>query len=137
MTAGGAAWQSDVTVAADPRFQISEVDRAARFASLMSAYQLQQRLVDAREAAMTLSARSSGKPWAASLAPLRTQISNALAAAGRAQAAIDSYDGLPTAAQLRELDWAWSDGVTAVTALNHLIEQDAAGLVKTVPLPTR
>ena len=62
---------------------------------------------------------------------------NALAAAARAQAAIDSYDGVPTAAQLRELDWAWTDGVSAVTALNRLIEQDAAGLVKTVTVPTR
>jgi hypothetical protein len=103
----------------------------------MSAYQLQQRLADARDAAGVLSARSAGKPWAGSIAQLRSQIMNALVAAGRAQAAIDSYDGLPTAAQLRELDWAWTDGVAAVTALNRLIEQDASGLVKTLAVPTR
>jgi hypothetical protein len=35
---------------------------------------------------------------------------------------MDSYDGLPTAAQLRELEWAWEDAVTAVAALNKLIQ---------------
>jgi hypothetical protein len=37
---------------------------------------------------------------------------------------MDSYAGLPTAAQLRDLDWAWVDAVAAVIALNRLIQQD-------------
>ena len=135
--AGAPAWHTEVRVLADPRFTISEADRNTRYASLQSAYLLQQRLVPARDTAMLLAGQSTGKPLAATVSQIQVQINGALAAAARAQSAIDSYDGLPTAAQLQELDWAWSDGVAAVTALNRVIQQQLPGVAKTVAVPTR
>jgi len=52
------------------------------------------------------------------------QIARALAEAGQAQGAIDGYDGVPTAAQLRQLDWAWEDATAGVSALDQMIQQD-------------
>lgn len=54
---------------------------------------------------------------------------------------MDAYEGVPTAAQLRELDWAWEDAVSAVSALNRMIQQDLPALgassIPTAPLPVR
>ena len=77
------------------------------------------------------------------------QLNAAITGAARAQSAIDAYEGAPTAAQLRELDWAWEDAAAGVAALNQLIEEDmpalygAAGAssrwtpLKPAPLPKR
>ena len=77
------------------------------------------------------------------------QVNAAIAGAARAQNAIDTYEGLPTAAQLRELDWAWEDAAEGATSVNRAIEGDmpelyaAAGPsarwspLKPVPLPKR
>jgi len=77
------------------------------------------------------------------------QVNTAIAGAARAQNAIDMYEGSPTAAQLRELDWAWEDAVDGVTSLNRAMEADMPELyaavgpsprwspLKPVPLPTR
>jgi hypothetical protein len=40
------------------------------------------------------------------------------------QSGIDAYEGLPTGAQLRQLDWAWEDATSTVSALNRTIQQD-------------
>jgi hypothetical protein len=55
---------------------------------------------------------------------LQGQVNRPLASAAGVQSAIDGYDGLPTAAQLKQLDWAWEDAATGVAALNRLIERD-------------
>jgi hypothetical protein len=36
---------------------------------------------------------------------------------------MDGYDGLPTVAQFRQLDWAWEDATAAVGGLNKLIQE--------------
>jgi len=62
--------------------------------------------------------------------------------------AMDAYEGVPTAAQLRELDWAWDDAVAAVTSLNRIVQQDLPRLYDSInqdhhtevvpaPLPAR
>ena len=63
-------------------------------------------------------------------APSRSEPGPYARAAPVYNARYDSYDGLPTAAQLQELDWAWSDGAAAVTALNRLLS-------RTIAVPTR
>jgi hypothetical protein len=77
------------------------------------------------------------------------QVNGAIAGAARTQNAIDMYEGAPTAAQLREVEWAWQDAVEGVTSVNRVIEADmpelyaAAGPsprwspVKPLPLPKR
>jgi hypothetical protein len=69
--------------------------------------------------------------------------------ASNVQSAMDGYSGLPTVAQLQQLDWAWEDAIAGVTALNRVIQQELPGLyaaldattrmpeIKPVPLPAR
>ena len=122
------------------------------FRSVMSAYSLQQQLAPARETGQTLSGQIAAmrtNPAASSAldgvagraAQVQSQISRSLTGAYNLENSIDAYQGLPTAAQLRDLDWAWEDAIAAVTALNRLIQQDlpALGSVDIPPaaLPVR
>jgi photosystem II stability/assembly factor-like uncharacterized protein len=137
--------KTSVTVLPDPHFPVSEADRQARHRIVMSAYALQQQLLPARDATQTLSQQASamrqylaaagegGKAAMAALdkvspevARIMAEIGRTLNAANRVELAIDAYDGLPTIAQVRELDWVWQDGTAAVTALNKLIQHDMA-----------
>jgi hypothetical protein len=34
---------------------------------------------------------------------------------------MDGYDGLPTEAQLHQLDWAWEDAAAGASALNKIV----------------
>ena len=141
--AGGAALTADVTVLPDPHFQISDADRKSRENTLMGVYSLQEQLVVARETLQTVSgqiaamrsslgsATDTGRVGGGMLdrisvqvAQVQGQITRPLTNAYNLETAIDGYQGLPTAAQLRELDWAWEDAGAAVTALNRLIQQD-------------
>ena len=107
----------------------------------MSAYTLQQQLLPARDAAQTLGQQitamrqyltAGGRPdslgrvgkAAPDVGRISGEVSRTLAAAGRVETAIDGYDGVPTAAQLREIDWAWEDAVNAVAGLNKVIRHD-------------
>jgi ABC-type transporter Mla subunit MlaD len=133
-----------------------------RETAVESAYSLQQQLTAARSAAQLLGgqlgamrASVSGETVAQlervsrDLAKALAQLSAAITGAARVQAAMDAYEGAPTAAQLRELNWAWEDASAGVTALNQLIEESmpplygAAGAssrwtpLKPVPLPKR
>lgn len=109
----------------------------------MSAYTLQQQLLPAREAVQKLleqmsairqylSAAGEGGSLplttadrvSARISQVQGQVNRPLAAAANVQGAMDGYAGLPTAAQLKQLDWAWEDAVTGVTALNRVIQQD-------------
>ncbi len=134
--------RQDVTVEPDPHFPISESDRQKRHAAIMSAYSIQQQLVPARDVARTLTeqmtglrqyftaAGEGGKDSRAAvdkvlpeIAQAQAEIDRAIASAAQVQNAMDSYDGLPTAAQLKQVDWAWEDAATAVRALNKLSQE--------------
>jgi hypothetical protein len=136
----GERWSSTLQVVPDPHFPIAAADRAAREAMLLRAYTLQRELVEARTTARSLAGQLAsireqlnhgGDPGrsalplveraAADVARVQGQATSTIAAAGRAQGAIDGYAGLPTAAQLRELESAWTDGLAAVGALNDVI----------------
>jgi hypothetical protein len=55
------------------------------------------------------------------IAKAQAQIDRAIASAAQVENAMDGYDGLPTAAQLRQVDWAWEDAAASANALNKLI----------------
>jgi photosystem II stability/assembly factor-like uncharacterized protein len=139
----GTALTSSVTVLPDPHFPLSDADRRSRETAVMSAYTLQQQLVVARDTSQSLSgllaamraglgpAGDPGRAGAEMLdrialesSQVQNQLTRPLTSAYNVETAIDSYQGLPTAAQLRDLDWAWEDAVAAVTALNRLLQQD-------------
>ncbi|HTX34099.1 MAG TPA: hypothetical protein VME43_03725, partial [Bryobacteraceae bacterium] len=80
----------------------------------------------------------------AELSAVERQIGGAITSAAREQTVMDAFAGVPTAAQLRELDFAWEDGAAAVAALNRIITHDlpaapAGGAAKpsAVPVPVR
>jgi photosystem II stability/assembly factor-like uncharacterized protein len=130
VTAGsGVALAGTVTVLPDPRFPISDAGRKTRETAVMSAYSLQQQLAAAREAYEKLAGARIN--WTVPATELIEQIAHCLTDAYNLESAMDAYQGVPTASQLRDLDWAWDDGVAAVAGLNRLI--GASG----VPLPVR
>jgi photosystem II stability/assembly factor-like uncharacterized protein len=134
--------KQDVTVEPDPAFTISESDRKKRHAAILSAYSIQKQLVPARDAARSLTDQLAGlRQYFAALGDsgkasleaidkvtpeitkAQGQIDRAIASAAQVQNAMDGYDGLPTAAQLRQVDWAWEDAATAAKALNKVIAE--------------
>jgi hypothetical protein len=150
----------ELTVEPDPRFTISEADRQKRHSAILSAYSIQQQLAPARETAQTLTeqmaglrqyfgaAGDSGKAALAAvdkvmpaIAGAQAQIDRAIAAAAQVENAMDGYDGLPTTAQLRQIDWIWEDAAAAANVLNKLIQESIpaayssmGGAVKPLPL---
>ena len=135
------ALKQEVTVEPDPQFNLTESDRKTRHAAIISAYSIQQQLNPARESAQALADQMAGlrqyfsaagdsqkAPVAAidklipEIAKVQTQIDRAIASAAQVENAMDGYDGLPTAAQLRQIEWAWEDAVAAANALNKLIQ---------------
>ncbi|MBZ5605744.1 MAG: hypothetical protein LAO79_25875, partial [Acidobacteriia bacterium] len=134
--------KQNVTVEADPHFTISEADRKKRHAAIVSAYSIQQQLAPARDTAQVLGEQmaglrqyfnAAGDSGRASLAAIdkvapeigqaQAQIDRAIASAAQVENAMDGYDGLPTVAQLRQIDWAWEDAAAAANALNKLIRE--------------
>lgn len=139
MLAGGPV-ESEVAVLPDPRSSISDADRRTHDTALMRSWSLQRQLAAARDtgreiatqiATLRESAKAAGEGGSEALRTLdrisaevnraQGQISSASAIAARVQAAIDAYDGVPTEAQRRELEWAWADGRAAVSGLNEAI----------------
>jgi hypothetical protein len=107
----------------------------------MSAYSLQQQLASAREAyeklpAQTAGARSNNGSERVSLqaGELLEEIAHCLTEAYNVESAMDAYQGLPTAAQLADLDRVWAQGIAAVAGLNRLIEDTG---MAAVPVPVR
>lgn len=166
--AGGPSLRTELTVGPDPRFTISEADRNTRHAAILSAYTLAQQLAPARDAAEILARQAAamrqylsatGESGQTALdvvervtldvTRVQGQIGRTLTAAAGVQSGIDGYAGLPTGAQLRQLDWAWEDATSAVSALNRTIQQDMPAVnaamggpikwpeVKPVPPPVR
>lgn len=148
---GGLAMKQTVAVQPDPSFPVSDADRQARETSILSAYSLQRQLAAARETGQAVERQISsmrqvlagdtdgGRRAAGAvekIAPLvasaTAEVSRALMEADRVESAMDGYDGAPTAAQLRELDWAWEDAQAAVAALDKLIERDMRAVYKAV-----
>jgi hypothetical protein len=132
--------KQDVTVEADPHSTLSESDRKARHSAILSAYSLQQQLIPARDAARALTDEMAGllRFFRASdtkdsveavdkvtpqITKVQAQVDRAITTAAQVENAMENYSGLPTAAQLRQIDWAWEDGVAAATAVNKLITE--------------
>jgi photosystem II stability/assembly factor-like uncharacterized protein len=130
--------KQEMTVEPDPHFTISDADRKARHSAILSAYTLQQQLVPARDAARLLADQMAGlrqyfsaagvsaavgaiDKATAEITRVQGQVDRAIAAAAQAENAMESYDGLPTAAQLKQIEWAWEDGTAAAVAVNKLI----------------
>lgn len=152
--AGVLPMKTELAVLPDPRSKVSDAGRRARELAISRAYSLQQQLAPARHAAQTLGAQLGtmrGSMPAESLALVdraarelaraMAQVNGAAAQAARAQAAIDGYEGAPTAAQEREVQWAWDDALAGVAVLNRLIAEempalyDAAGGASRWPAP--
>ncbi len=156
-TAPVSALDTAVTVLPNPHFAITPAERAKRTSAIMAAYSLQQQMIPAREALQSVASelragpgfsRETAERLSARAAAVERQINASVAAAGRVQGAMDAYAGVPTAAQLRDLDYAWEDAVTTVAALNRLMSQDLpaayveAGaakppVIQPVPTPVR
>jgi photosystem II stability/assembly factor-like uncharacterized protein len=132
--------KQEVTVEPDPAFNISESDRKKRHAAILSAYSIQKQLVPARDAARSLTDQLAGlRQYFAALgdsgkasleaidkvtpeiARAQGQIDRAITSAAQVENAMDGYDGLPTVAQLRQIDWAWEDAAASAKALNKVI----------------
>ncbi|HTS26547.1 MAG TPA: hypothetical protein VMH81_11780 [Bryobacteraceae bacterium] len=166
--AGGPVLRTEATVGPDPHFPISDADRKSRYAAITSAYTLPQQLAPARDAAEMVAHQAAAMRQylaaggenargalevvdrvAREVSRVQGQIARTLTAAANVLGAIDGYEGLPTGSQLQQLNWAWEDAISAVTALNQLIRDDLqpaystmAGPVKLpevkpVPLPVR
>ena len=139
--------QADLMVQPDPAFPLSDADRAKRNTAIMGAYRLQQQLVPARDALLALNRQlaamrqyltAAGDAGKAALAlvetadsgavSVQTALNRTLNAARGVQGAMDGYDGLPTEAQLRQLDWAWEDATANTLALNKLVGESMPGV---------
>ncbi len=145
--------ETAVTVLPDPHFPVTPADRAKRNTAIMNAYTLQQQMVPARDALQAVVTYLRSAPAAtreatdhltAELAAVERQIGGAITSAARLQTVMDAFAGVPTAAQLRDLEFAWEDGTAAVAALNRVITHDlpaapAGGAAKpaAVPVPVR
>jgi hypothetical protein len=162
---GGATMTTGVTVLPDPHFAISDAGRKSRDTAVMGTYRLQQQLGPARDALQTVSGqiaalRASGAAGGdagralldrvtGQVSQVQGQIARILNNASNLEDAIDGYAGVPTAAQLRQLDWIWEDAAAGASTVNRLIRQDLPPLysafggagrgseVQPVPLPVR
>jgi photosystem II stability/assembly factor-like uncharacterized protein len=141
--AGAAPMKTTLTVLPDPRSSISEAERKEHHATLMSAYSLQQQLGAARQTAQTLGGQlgamrpavtgDAAAQWdraSRDAARALGQLNSAISMASRAQSGIDAYEGAPTAAQRRELDWAWEDALAGVAGLNKAIAEEMPELYR-------
>ena len=137
---GGRSLESEVTVLPDPRSPMSDADRRVHDTALLRSWSLQRQLAAARDTGHAVAvqvssmrdfAKAAGEAGAdvvraldrisADVNRAQGQIASASSIAARVQTAIDGYAGLPTDAQLRELEWAWLDARAAVTVLNQAI----------------
>ncbi|HEX3742819.1 MAG TPA: hypothetical protein VHW09_02775 [Bryobacteraceae bacterium] len=129
-----------LTVLPDPAFAISDADRMTRQTAVMSAYSLQQQLAAARTAYERMAGQMAGARQNGSermtmqAGDLLDQIAHCQTEAYSVETAMDAYQGLPTAAQMADLDRVWTDGIAAVAGLNRIIEDTG---LSAVPVPVR
>jgi photosystem II stability/assembly factor-like uncharacterized protein len=141
--------KEEMIVEPDPHFSISEPDRKKRHAAILSAYSIQQQLVPARDAVRELADQMAGlrqyfsavrsrnsveaiDKVTSEIARAQAQVDRAIAAAAQVENAMEGYDGLPTAAQLRQVDWAWEDATASAAAVNKLIAESVPGVYSTM-----
>ena len=71
------------------------------------------------------------------LARVQGQLARSITSAANVQSAIDGFEGLPTGAQMQQLNWAWEDALAAVNALNRIIEQEMPAVYGSMEGPPR
>jgi hypothetical protein len=130
--------KAEMTVLPDARSRISDAERKTRESTVMSAYTLQEQLAPARQSAQALLGQVAALATEAppermervsrEASRIVAQLNSAMSQAARAQNAIDGYEGAPTAAQIREVEWAWEDGLAAIASLNRLIRDEMPSL---------
>jgi hypothetical protein len=129
-----------VTVLPDPHFPISDAARQTRDTAVMSVYGLLQQLGPSRDALLSLSSQIAAmranagaageaarvllERVAAQVSQQQNQLTHIQTDAATLQDAMDGYAGVPTVAQLSQLDWIWEDAAAEVAAVNRLIQQD-------------
>ena len=143
VTVEGRSLTGEVRVEGDPRIDVSDADRLARQTALLNLYALQKSLTAARVAAATAAGQldtpggggvnSSRSDAASHLTQVMADLVAQFDAASNLSRSIEGYSGLPTADQRRQLDWAFDDAVTAVEALNRVLQTDTAPPRLTVP----
>jgi hypothetical protein len=133
--------RGEVAVDGDPLANFSDADRRARQAVLMSIYGLQKSLAGARSAIQALlgqmdaikkdcaaggssDAVTRTDALAAQLAQIQADITRESSAAGQLSRPVESFSGLPTGDQQRQIDWAFEDAVKTVEALNRVIQTE-------------
>ncbi len=118
----------------------------------MSAYHLQLQLASAAAttqtvarqlAAMHAYAAAMGAAGAPALArvqraesafkPLQAALNRSFASVSRAERGMDSYEGLPTAAQSQALSQAWTDAASAVRGVNAFLAHDMSAVYAAIP----
>ncbi|MGH9483210.1 MAG: hypothetical protein ACRD1L_14075, partial [Terriglobales bacterium] len=149
---GEAPLAGQITVTADPESPLTTpAERQQRARAVMSAYELERQLAPAQATASTLALQlaamrayatalgpGGGKALAAveeglrQFSPAQAAVLRALAEAAGVERAMDAYEGLPTAAQLRQLGWAWEDGVAAAAGLNQFLAHTLPGVHATL-----
>jgi hypothetical protein len=134
----------EVAVECDPLAIFPDADRRARQAVLMSIYGMQKTLSTALHAAQTLSGQidsirkdlTSGEAdtakrvddLAARIAQLPVEINREISAGGSLLRPIESYSGLPTGDQQRQVDWVFEDATKSVNDFNHIVQAELPGL---------
>jgi hypothetical protein len=137
--------KGEVAVEGDPLANFSEADRRARQAVMLSLYGLQKSLGNARTTAQALVAQMDSikkdvtaggsndatkraDDLAAHLNQILTDINREFSAAGGLIRPIESFSGLPSADQMRQVDWSFEDATKTVNELNSVIRAEIPGL---------
>jgi hypothetical protein len=134
----------EVAVEGDPLASFSDADRRARQAVLMSIYGMQKTLSTALHAAQALSGQIDSirkdltseeavttkrvDDLAARIAQLPLEINREISAGGSLLRPIETYSGLPTGDQQRQVDWVFEDATKSVNDLNHMVQTEIPGL---------
>jgi hypothetical protein len=120
-------------VESDPLTKLSESDRAARQKTLLDIYNLQKSLVPARNAVRKLrenveavqkqldsNSKSSLDKLLAHITEVQRSLDTQFTTIGNISRAIDGFTGLPTAGQLRQVEWAYEDSTKGIEELNQI-----------------
>src|SRR5260370_23477588 len=97
----------------------------------MSVYALQKTLGASRAAGRMVATRLESQPGgdksaSIRIAQLQSEITTELNTASSLSRAIESYSGLPTADQHRQLDWVFQDASATVESLNTILRANNA-----------
>ena len=137
--AGQPALTTNVVVTSDPESPISPAAQPEREAKVVEAYRLEQALEPARQAEAAaqkqldalrayltaLDQSPEGVQQASrALAEVNGELNRAITTAAAAERGMDGYEGMPSAAQLRQLGWAHEDAAASVAALNKFLAKD-------------